>query len=134
MRVNVGDVVLAKYRNFDDELVTAMFVVFYHECDDILGSTNFLGIKIASNPRGFQVSILQDQLNHLDKDSYINCNRIFPLREDKVEKIIGNLNVYYMNKLLQQVSNCIDRAKSQTAARYGEDNLFDNNKPQIFKK
>lgn len=133
VRVNVGDVVLAEYRNFDDDLVKAMFVVFYHECDDIPGSSNFLGIKVASNPRGFQINILKDQLNHLDKDSYINCNRIFPLREDRVYKIIGSLNVYYMNKLFIQLNNCLDRAKSQTASRYGEQNMFDQNKPQIFK-
>lgn len=133
MRVNIGDVVLARFHNFDDELVTAMFVVSYHECDDVKGSTNFEGLKISTHSRGFQIPLLQSSLPFLDHDSFLNCNRAFPLREDGVLEIVGRLNTYYLNKMLQQMYNCLDRSRSQICKLIGEENMFDINKPQVFK-
>ena len=133
MRINFGDVVLISYRNFNDKLTPAMFVVCYHGCEDYRGSTIFHGIKVSTEPRGFQLLLLKNLLPFLDHDSYLNCNEQHTFTEEAVIKIVGKLNPYYINKMLQQMGNCLDRSKAQGGNMIGENNLFECNKPQIFK-
>ena len=103
MRVNVGDIVLIKYMNFDGEITLGLFAVNYHECKDHPISTNFSAIKVCTKPGCFQVNLLKRYLPFLEHDSFLNCNMQFRFREDQVLKICGRLTTYYLNKMLQQV-------------------------------
>ena len=126
MRVNVGDIVIAKYMDFDGEIQTAMFAVCYHECYDIKASSNFTGIKISSSPRCYQVLLKKDYLSFLNHDSFLNCNALFRLREDNVLGIVGRFTPYYLNKMLQQTTHYFERMKQQMIQMIGEDKLFTN--------
>lgn len=133
MRVNVGDVVQLDYRDYDDTLQSNnMFVVVYHECDDYIGSDNFTAIKISTNSRSFQVPLLKTNCSFLEHDSYVNCSHPASFRETQVKKIISTLSPYYMNKINQQMGNWLDRGKYQLVKRYGEENVFDINKPTKY--
>lgn len=131
MRVNVGDIILAKYLDFGGEVETAMFVVCYHECYDIRTSTNFTAIKISSNEGCYQIPLLKEYLTFLNHDSFLNCNMMFRFREDQVIKRVGELTPYYLNKMLQQTSNYFMKMQKQITNIIGENNLFvDFSKPQ----
>ena len=131
MRVNVGDVVLIKYRTFKDVLTTGLFVVIYHECYDEPTSINFTGIKIATDEYCYQVPLQAQYLTFLDHDSFLNVNAQFRFIEDQVFKIVGRLSPYYLNKLLQQQRNYNKRIESQLIDTIGEQNLFEYNKKEI---
>lgn len=103
MRVNVGDVILVKYMNFDGEITLGLFVVCYHEYSDNPISTNFTAIKVCTHSGCYQIKLLKFYLPFLDHDSFLNCNMQFRFREDQVLKICGRLTTYYNNKMLQQL-------------------------------
>ncbi len=131
MRVNVGDIVLAVYRDFNQELKKAYFVVCYHECYDIPTSTNFTAIKISSEERGYGILLQPEYLPFLSHNSYLNCNIQFTFRESEVLKVMGHLTPYYLNKLLQQTKNYNNKMSKQITEMIGEHNLFkDFSKPQ----
>lgn len=131
MRVNVGDVILARYMDFEGQVETAMFVVAYHECYDVPISNNFTAIKISSKSYCYQIPLLKEYLTFLDHDSYLNCNMQFRFREEQVLRIVGRLTPYYLNKLLQQTNNYYEKMKKQITETIGEHNLFvDFSKPQ----
>lgn len=133
MRVNVGDVLLINYMDFEEEIKTAMFVVCYHECYDNLTSGNFTAIKISSHPMCYQVKLLQEYLPFLTHDSYLNCNQMIRFREDQVQGIVGRLTPYYLNKMLQQTQNYFCKMKNEITQVIGPNNLFkDFSKPQKF--
>lgn len=133
MRVNFGDIVWSYFYNFDGEKTKAMFVICYHECDDIKGSTNITGFKISSHPRGFQIPLFKRDFPFLKHEiSYLNCNRPFPLREDEITSVVGRFNPYYTNKMLQQMNMCMDRSRNQAIKIIGEDKLFEINKPHTL--
>lgn len=113
MRVNVGDVIWAPYLDFQGEIKNAMFVVCYHECNDISTSTNFTAIKISSNPACYQILLQKQYLPFLAHDSYLNCNMQFRFREDQVVSIAGRLNSYYISKMNQQISHYYDAMSNQ---------------------
>lgn len=135
MRVNVGDIILAKYLDFDEEVQTAMFVVCYHECGDVRTSNNFTAIKVSSNPQCYQIPLKTEYLKFLKHDSFLNCNMMFRFREDQVIKIVGRFTPYYLNKLLQQTSNYFNRMRLQITEMIGENNLFEDfSKPQVIEE
>lgn len=124
MRVNIGDVVLIKYRTFTDELVVGIFAVIYHETYDVVTSTNFTAIKLSTEDGCYQIKLEKKYLRFLDHDSYLNCNAQFKFREDQVLKLIGKLSPYYLNKVLQQTRNYQKKIEKQLVSSIGEDKLF----------
>lgn len=124
MRVNVGDIVLAKYLDFDLDIQTAMFVVCYHESYDVRTSSNFTAIKISSNEGCYQIPLLKEYLPFLNHDSFLNCSTMFRFREDQVLKRVGELTPYYLNKMLQQTSNYYRRMSKQITEAIGDHNMF----------
>lgn len=133
MRVNVGDVILHDYLDFDGQIQTAMFVVCYHECFDTVVSGNFTAIKISTNKQCYQVHLLKEYLPFLNHDSFLNCNTMFRFREDGVQKIVGRLTPYYLNKMLQQTQNYFNKMKKEITDVIGPNNLFkDFSKPQVY--
>lgn len=135
MRVNVGDIILTKYLDFDGEVQTAMFAVCYHECYDDVTSNNFTAIKISTNEQCYQIPLLKEYLTFLNHDSFLNCNMMFRFREDQVLKIVGRLTPYYLNKMLQQTGNYFKKMEKEITDVIGPNNLFkDFSKPQVYKE
>lgn len=125
MRVNVGDVVLCEYRNFDGEVKQGIFIVVFHDSIDKPISNNFTALKISSKPYLYQLKLERNYLPFLDRDSWVNCNNVFRFREDKVIAIIGRLTVYYKNKVLQQMINYNNRMVESMRNSIGVENLFE---------
>lgn len=130
MRVNVGDVVLAKYMNFDGEISFGLFAICYHECYDNPVSTNFTAIKVCTRSGCYQINLLKRSLPFLEHDSFLNCNMQFRFREDQVLKICGRLTPYYCNKMLQQVMNYNSAMNKQLQDLIGDD-IFEDLKDRI---
>lgn len=123
MRVNVGDVILAKYMNFDGEITLGLFTVCYHESGDNPSSSNFTAIKVCTKSGLYQIKLLKQYLPFLEHDSFLNCNMQFRFREDQVIRICGRLTPYYNNKMLQQIMSYQNTMNKQLQSLIGN-NLF----------
>lgn len=130
MRVNVGDIVLVKYMNFDGEITFGLFAICYHECRDKITSTNFTGIKVCTKPGCYQVNLLKQYLPFLEHDSYLNCNMQIRFREDQVIRICGHLTNYYCNKMFQQMLSYQDSMNRQLESLLGN-NIFEDIREKI---
>lgn len=117
MRVNVGDVVMIKHHTLDNEEQTGLFIVIYHECEDIRTSDTFTAVKISSREGSYQIPITTDRAPFLNHDSYINCNSIERFREPSVYRILGSVNPYYLNKIITQ-TNCYFRRMHQQLIKH----------------
>lgn len=126
MRVNVGDVVLVKHRTLEDEEQSGLFVVIYHECEDMRTSDTFTAIKISSREGSYQIPLTTDRVQFLDHDSYINCNSIMRFREPSVYRILGTLNPYYLNKIITQTNCYFKRMHQQLIEHIPDGCLFSN--------
>lgn len=124
MKVNVGDVVLAKYKNFDGEVVLSMFVVIYHERVDIPTSNKFTGAKISSTFSGYPIDLDRKYLRFLDHDCYLNSSTQLRFSEKEVIDVIGKINKHVMNKLIIQLTNYHSRMVDSLKDILGKENLF----------
>lgn len=113
MRVNVGDVILARYMDYNGVVKDGIFAVIYHECIDEITSTNFTALKVCTNERCYQVPLQTDYLPFLDHDSYINCNMQFRFCESQVLDVMGKLNSYYLHRISNQLVSYHNRVISQ---------------------
>lgn len=126
MRVNVGDIVLIKYRDFNDERVIGLFAVIYHDSLDDYNSDNFTAIKVSSNEQLYGLPLLKSYLPFLERDSYMNCNQFFRFREPSVVTIVGRLTPYYLNKALVQIKSHVIRIEKGIENIIGKENMFEN--------
>lgn len=125
MRVNVGDVVLIKYRTYQDELVNGLFVVCYHESQNIRASEGFTAIKISSKSGCYQIALLKQATDFIDHDSYINCNMTMKFIEDQVIDIIGRVNKHILNSMILQLEQYHKDMQKQLLKLIPEDLQFD---------
>lgn len=126
MRVNVGDVVLCEYMDFEGEVRQGIFIIIYHDCIANPLSNNFTALKISSKPYLYQLKLEKKYLPFLDHDSWVNCNNLFRFREDKVQFIIGRLTNYYKNKVLQQTVNYHEAVVESLVQSIGAENVFED--------
>lgn len=103
MRVNVGDIVIAKYTTFEGKQATGLFVVVYHECHDNSVSNNITCIKISSTEYLYSVTLDPTFITCLDHISYANCNQQFRFIEPQITRILGRINSYIVLALRNQI-------------------------------
>lgn len=105
MAVNIGDVVLVDYLDFDNEMTTGLFLVY--SVDNYWLSTlkSFSAIKICSKPQSFQVKLDQKQFKFLDHTSYANCICQHKFREDQIKSTLGVVNTFILNCIKKQLTN-----------------------------
>lgn len=104
-RFNVGDIVLATYRDFSDTLKNGIFLIIYNEKQDrsySSGHGNIICAKITTqlDVDTYCVKVKQGDLN-LDKNCVINVSKTTVFKTDSVLKIIGHCDRYYMKNILK---------------------------------
>ena len=105
MKVDVGDVVLIEFMDYQRVKTTGLFAVFYHESYDIPTSSSFRCIKISTESRSYQVPLQARFHAFLDHDSYLNCTSQFTFLESQVIKIIGRLSPYILDRIVYQLNH-----------------------------
>ena len=123
-RVNVGDVIVLKYRTFENKEAVGIFAVVYHEAEINKLSTCFSAIKISTESCLYQIKLSKEYVPFLKHDSYLNCNTQFKFIEDQVHKIIGRLNPFYLNKIIQQTRSYQKDMEKQLIQHIGKNDLF----------
>lgn len=112
MRVNVGDIILAQYLDFNNEIKTGMFLVYFHDCDILSGSQSFNTLKVCTKPNLFQVKLDSNFFKFLTYDSYVSCTCQQRFHESQVLNILGRVTSRTMQTIetqLKQFNKEIDK-------------------------
>lgn len=124
MRVDVGDVVLIDYKEFDGTESTGIYLVIYHESYDIRNSNLFCACKVSTNPSGFQVYLPQTQETYLNHDSYANCTTIHRFSEYQVKGVLGTMTKKSLGLVLNQINKFTKSMGVQLVSKVGRNNLI----------
>ena len=121
MRVDIGDVVLLPFANFDGSMTTGLFLVLYHEAHDgDRASTNFTGVKISSHEYHYSIPLEKMFLSFLHHDSFVNCNQQHRFQESQVIRRIGMVNRPSMFAIASQIKNYHYKVSKQLDSFIGE--------------
>lgn len=100
--MTIGTVVKCQYGTIDRDYTYGIFIVLYHEANDItvVHDKNVIGLKLTSNGRGlhYDVPILQKYNNFLKRDSYVMCSKPHVLDVTRCETL-GVVNVVDLFKI-----------------------------------
>lgn len=124
MTVDVGDVLLVKYRSYDGDNRVGIFVVYYHESYTLRRSEAFVALKICSNPEAYQIELKSDDVTFLDHTSYINCCMPFRFIESQVIDKLGTLPPHILGKLRTQMDHFHKDAQGTLATKAGRSNII----------
>lgn len=124
MRVNVGDIILCKYLDFNNNIKIGMFLVYFHDCVMIKGSQSFNTLKVCTRPSAFQVKLDASHLKFLQYDSYVSCNCQQRFHEDQVIQILGRVNSHHLNIIRTQLNNFNQRVCDQLVNDINKNSMF----------
>lgn len=113
IKVNVGDIVLADYLDFSNEIKRGMFLVYstrYKGQEDLY---DLSVIKISTHSRNFQVMLKSDVLRFLHYDSYINCTDTHVISTSQVKFILGAITSNTMMIVKRQLKNAMRSSYEQ---------------------
>ena len=113
MHVNIGDIILAKYLDFNGTVEDGLFLVYSKDNYWLSKMRSFSALKVCTNPLSYQVPISKKQYPFLDHDSYINCScqqrfkEVDPENVTEFTKIskLGSVNSYTLDKVRKQLRN-----------------------------
>lgn len=106
LKYKVGDVIIAKYNDFDGNERKGIFLVIYNERQDRSYASNHSNLtcaKITTNGLvcdNYVVKLKQGDGN-LEKDCMVNLSKIHTLSVDKVIGRFGSLNRNIMTRILK---------------------------------
>ena len=106
-KVNVGDIVVAQYLDFNNEIKKGMFLVYsvrYKGKDDLY---DLSVLKISTHARHFQVKLSSNVFKFLHYDSYINCVDSQIISTSQVCSVLGMVSSKLMIVIKNQLKNAM---------------------------
>ena len=103
--VNIGEIVIANYLDFEGEIRQGMFLVIGMNYTGVGDRYNLTTLKISTSARNYQVLLKSDFLKFLHYDSYVNCTDLQKISTTQVLSVAGKVNNYVMNLVKKQVKN-----------------------------
>lgn len=104
MTVNIGDIILVEYRDFNNEAQLGMFFVYSKDNYYLSNLKSFSTLKICTKPLSYQIFLDSKYYKFLNHDSYINCGCQQRFHEKQVKQILGTVNSYTLEKVQVQLN------------------------------
>lgn len=111
--VNVGDVVVARYLDFEGEIRLGMFLVFAMRPKATPEQCHLSVLKISTHARSFQVSLSSSVYRFLHYDSFVNCVDTHILSVSQVTQVLGNISMQTMMLVKKQLKNAMSSCYDQ---------------------
>lgn len=112
-RYNVGDVISINFRNFDNEIVTGMFLIIYKDACNSHLIDNFTAVKISSKKYTYSVTLSCEDVPFLKHTSYVNCNHQFRFREHEIKYKMGVIPKTIMKSIGEQIVRYNNKVATQ---------------------
>ena len=105
-KVSVGNIIVSRYLDFNDEVKKGLFFVYAMRPKGD-GLYDLSVIKISTKRRNFEVILKSDVFKFLHYDSYINCTDLQVVSSSQVDSVVGYVSGRLMGVIKNQLKNAM---------------------------